>query len=425
MKATRNIILGVLLGGVIGWMLGFLRLPYIEKNSSFIMGFISCLAFVALVFSLLSSWRKNTQLVQLPRMDSRVRNSGDAFRNYKIIWILIPAVILMGVLMGSYSIYRQNENLEIKNQKQNKKIREQSELIESSHRSSMQILLHDVLKKVDDALKINSAGKLSDETIASIVNAFNFTFIPRRHFEGDSLLAKKLSPEKGQLLIELCKRNIDSISFKKIKLNAHFSGADLRKGDLHGVDLSGADFKDADLSFADLRNTNFQGADLRNANLLGAHADQSNFIKADMRRAILCWAEMNEANLDSANLNGTDLTNAQLRNADLHKATFRSAKLDGTLLNEANMEGITLIDASLKKTNLTKVNLKNADVNRANFNESIMTEAELTQLLNIDKGWFEKLNEWHVTGAKEILEKYKIVVYSVIEEVSWYRLEKK
>ena len=425
MKATRNILIGVILGTVIGWVLGFLRLPYIEKNSSFTVGFISCLAFVALVFSLLSSWKKNTQLLQLPRMDSSVKNSNDTFRTYKVIWILIPSVILMGVLMGCYYIYRQNENLEIKNQQQNKKIREQAELIESSRRSSMQILLHDVLEKTDDDLKNNSERKLRDETIANIIDAFNFTFVPYRHFEGDSLSEKKLSPEKGQLLLGLYTRKIDSTSFNKIKRSTHFNGADLSKLDLHGIDLSGADLKDADLSDADLSNSNFQGVDLQNANLWGTHANKSNFVGADLRRAVLSWAEMNGVQLDSANLNGADLSNAQLRNADLHGAKFRSAKLDGILLNEANMEGVVLIDASLKKANLTMVSLTKADVNRANFNEAIMPETELTQLLNVDKYWFEKLNQWHVTGAKEIQEKYRIVVYTVIEDVSWYRLEKK
>src|SRR5204862_7893161 len=151
-------------------------------------------------------------------------------------------------------------------QDQNKRIREQSELIESCRRSSLVILMNDILDKVDDDLKNNPGGKLSDKTIASIVAAFNYTFIPYRYWEGDSLSEKKLSPEKGQLLLELFIKNIDTSSFNKIKLNAHFSGADLRKGDLRGVDLSGADLKDVDLSDADLSGASLSSADLRGAN---------------------------------------------------------------------------------------------------------------------------------------------------------------
>jgi uncharacterized protein YjbI with pentapeptide repeats len=424
MKAARNLFIGVILGAVIGWSLGFLRFPYIEKNSSFLLGFIACLAFVSLTLILLFIWKKNSLLVRLISKSPTTQNSNNATRTYSVIWILISAFIVFGGLISSFLIYRQNELFETKTQDQKKRIQEQSELIESVRRSSLNILMNDILDKVDDDLKNNPGGKLSDKTIASIVAAFNYTFIPYRYWEGDNLSEKKLSPEKGQFLLALCTKNIDSSSFNKIKLNAHFFGADLRKGDLRRVDLSGADLKDADLSGADLSGAILKGADLRKANLRGAHVNKANLVGADLRRAVLSWAELNGAQLDSANLNGADLTNAQLRKADLRKATFRAAKLDGALLNEANMEGVVLIDVSMKKVNLTRADLTKADVNRANFNEAIMTETELTELLNVDKDWFEKLNGWHITGAKEIQEHYKIVVYTVIENISWYRLEK-
>jgi uncharacterized protein YjbI with pentapeptide repeats len=78
---------------------------------------------------------------------------------------------------------------------------------------------------------------------------------------------KDLRVEKGQLFLALCTRNIDSVSFNKIKLNANFSGSDIRKGNLHGVDFSGADlsgaeFRDYGNSKVDLSGCKFDGAKL-------------------------------------------------------------------------------------------------------------------------------------------------------------------
>ena len=424
MKAIKNIFIGLILGGVIGWALGFLRLPYLEKNYSFFIGFVACLAVVATALISLFLLKKNLQIISWMKKNSAEQNLNNAHRKYILTWSVVAVLILAGGLLISILIYIENKTIESTAQKQNKKIREQSELFASSRRSSMTILLNEILNKVDDDLKNNADGKLSEKTIASIVDAFNYSFAPYRYWEGDSLSKKKLSPEKGQLLLALFRRNIDSNSFNKIKRSAHFAGADLSKGDLHGIDLSGADLKDADLSRADLSGAIFQGADLRNANMWGAHANKSNFIAADLRRAIMNWAEVNDAQLDSANLNGADLSNAQLRKADLHKATFRASKLDGALLIEANLESVSLIDASMQRVNLSNANMSKSDVNRANFDEAIMAETVLGGIINVDKDWFEKLKEWQIVQAKKIIKNYKVEVYTVIDDVPWYRLER-
>jgi len=424
MKTIRTLLIGLILGSLIGWFLGFLRLPYIEKIPSFLLGFIACALFVLTILALLFAGKKHFSLVRLLGGESVQHNSKTGIRSYIGIWIIVGALIMTGALLSSFLIYRQSQLIKTQLQQQNNKIQQQSELIESARKSSMVIVMNDILDKVDDELKNNPGGKLSDKTIAGIIEAFNYSFTPYRYLQGDSLSDNKLSPEKGQLLLLLCTKNLDPTSFDKIKRSAHFSGADLRKGDLHGVDLSGADLSGADLSNADLRGVSLKGADLWKTNLSGAHADQANFVGADLRRAVMSWAELNGAQMDSANLNGADLSNAQLRNADLHKSTLRAAKLDGALLNEANLQGVELIDASLNKANLTKANLTKADVNRAAFDKAIMTETELNKILNVDKDWFKKLDEWQITGATEIQKNYKVVLDTAFQEITRYRLDK-
>ncbi len=424
MKAIRILLTGVLLGAVLGWALGFLRFPYIEKNLSFLLGFIACIAVVLLGMILLFIWNRNKQFIRLIGKDTSDKNAISPIRTYSVIWIAVSVFILMGGLISGLLIYRQNELIETQSLNQNRITKEQNELMESLRRSNLDILLRKITDRVDDELKNNPTRTLSDNTIASIVAAFNYSFAPYRSLDGDSLSARKLSPEKGQLLLALCMRKIDSVSFDQIKRRASFNGADLSNMDFSGVNLDGADLQEADLKDADFSGASLVGADLRNANLWGVKMNRAKLIKADARRADLRWAQLNEAWLDSAKMDGANMSNAQLRKARLQKTKLWVTKLDGALLNDANMEACELVDASMIKANLTGTNLSKSDFNRTNFNEAIFSN---TDLLNakVDKDWLQMLDGWHIANAGQIRAQYKVVLYEVVSEVKRYRLEKK
>src|SRR5689334_12928975 len=98
MKATRNLLIGVILGAVLGWALGFLRFPYIEKNSSFLLGFITCLAFVSLILILLFIWKKNSLPVRLISKSPTTQDSNNITRTRTFIWIWVSAFIVFGGL---------------------------------------------------------------------------------------------------------------------------------------------------------------------------------------------------------------------------------------------------------------------------------------------------------------------------------------
>lgn len=424
MKAIRILLTGVLLGAVIGWSLGFLRFPYVEKNLSFLLGFIACIAVVLLGMILLFIWNKNKQLIRLIGKEPSGQNAISQIRTYSVIWIAVSLFILIGGLISGLLISRQNELIETQSLNQNRIIKGQNELMESLRRSNLDILLRKITDRVDDELKNNPTRTLSDNTIASIVAAFNYSFAPYRSLDGDSLSEKKLSPEKGQLLLALCMRKIDSVSFDQVKRHASFSGADLSKMDLNGVNLDGVDLKAADLKDADLSGASLVGADLRDANLWGVKLNKAKLTQADARRADLRWAQLNEAWLDSAKMDGANMSNAQLRKARLQKTKLWVTKLDGALLNDANMEACELVDASMIKANLTGTNLSKSDFNRTNFNEAIFSN---TDLLNakVDKDWLQMLDGWHIANAGQIRAQYKVVLYEVVSEVKRYRLEKK
>lgn len=424
MKAIRILLTGVLLGAVLGWALGFLRFPYVEKNLSFLLGFVTCTAVVLLGMILLFIWNRNKQFIRLIGKDTSDKNAISPIRTYSVIWIAVSAFILMGGLISGLLIYRQNELIETQSLNQNRIAKEQNELMESLRRSNLDILLRKITDRVDDELKNNPTRTLSDNTIASIVSAFNYSFAPYRSLDGDSLSARKLSPEKGQLLVALFQRKIDSASFDQIKRRASLSGADLSKMDLSGVNLDGADLKGADLKDADLNGTSLIGANLRGANLWGVKMNRSKLIKADARRADLQWAQLNEALLDSAKMDGANMSNAQLRKARLQKTKLWVTRLDGALLNDANMEACELVDASMIKANLTGTNLSKSDFNRTNFNEAIFSNTDLLYA-KVDKDWLQMLDGWHIDNAGQIRAQYKVVLYEEVLEVKRYRLEKK
>ncbi len=424
MKA-RNLLIGMIPGALIGWALGFLRFPYMEKNFSFLLGFIACLAFVSLGLILLFVWNKNALLLKLIGKDPANQVSKSATGTYSLIWIMVSGFIVLGGLVSSFLIFKQNELFKTQTQKQNKRILEMSELVESARKSNLAFLMSNILDKVDDELRSTPNRILSDSTIERITALNNSLFKPYRYFEGDSLSKKELSPERGQLLLALCLMKIDSSSFAKIKLGAPFSGADLSGADLKGADLSGADLRDADLKDADLSGANLSRADLRGAILWGANLNMANLSGADLKRSDLRWAELKGADLKFANLDGANLTSAQLIKADLRGATIRWAEAGGAMFNEANLTGVDLVRTGLTKVNLSGANLSEANLGRADLREANLMGAELTKTSVQNKNWLEMLNEWRITGAKEIQETYQIAGDTTGRyKDSKYRLEK-
>lgn len=407
MKEIRNLLIGIILGGLIGWALGFLRLPYIEKNFSFLMGFIACFAFAALGIILLFVLNRNFLPLRLIGNDASSSVTKKATLARALILILVAASIVYGGIK-SFLIFKQNSTLKAKIQYRDDKIREISGVIESDMKSGLIALMSSVLDKVDDELKNNPKRTLSDETIARITATVNYSFKPYRHWAGDSLSQNELSPERGQLLITLSAMNIDSGSYNKIISQASFSGADLRGADLRGFDLSGAELKGADLQDTDLSGADLSGADLKETNLWGANLNNANLNEADLRRSNLSWAELNGIKLRLANLDGADLTNAQLRRADLSGATLQWAKAGGVMLNEANLTGVDLKGTVLARANLSEASLIEANLGKVNLNEAILAGAKLAKTSVETEDWLEKLNEWRIAGAGEIQAGYRI-----------------
>ena len=242
----------------------------------------------------------------------------------------------------------QNELLDT----QNYRLNLQNNLIEAERRGALIILMSnimdqmnaEIIKQKEDTLKINPSAntdtlkyQLSDPLIGRIAS-LSQGFLPYRYLEGDTLSAKEVSPERGQLLLALVKSNLDSFTLQKIYSNTNFNAAYLKGANLIEADLIGADLSRADLRWADL-----YGADLRRATLR----------RADLRGVDLCWANLDLAYLSRATLSRADLRWAYLDGADLSRADLRRTNLDGADLRWANLSRAKL--SGVKNLNLEQL----------------------------------------------------------------------
>ncbi|MDO8367554.1 MAG: pentapeptide repeat-containing protein [Saprospiraceae bacterium] len=404
MKGKKHLLNGLFFGMMIGWALGFLRLPYLEKNDSFLLGFIAALAIVSLTLILVTAWKRGF----LPGLLGKKTVTEDAqkTRTHTVIWSILVGILVLGGVMGGLGVYRQIESSRLQIQNQEKKLQKMAALVEAVKKNDPAPLMRSILYDIGEELKRNPGRTLCDSTIARIA-ALSFSFTPYKYVEGDSLSEKACSPGRGQLLQALVLMKIDSGSFARIKENTRFAGADLRGASLNGSDLSGIDLQDANLKDAQLSGVNLKGADLGGANFWGANLNKANLSLTNLKKADLRWALLNEASLIMTNLNGANLANAQLIKADLSGTTVRWAQSGGALFNEANLTKVSFVGTNLTKAALRQANLSNTDFRLVHLSEADLVGVLMDSTL-VDGDWLEKLKEWRPAGAKALQEIYTI-----------------
>ena len=184
---------------------------------------------------------------------------------YTFIGVVISIFLVMGGLIGSVLIFKQNDLLNT----QNERIDLQNNLLEAERRSSLIFLMSNVLDKVDDEIKeqrddfkrklesVPDSVKYSlSKPLISRIVALSRSLRPYRMMEGDTL-SELVSPERGQLFISLMENGLDSLTQNTIMENGDFSYTVIGK-----IDLSGAELSQANLRGAYLHETNLVWADL-------------------------------------------------------------------------------------------------------------------------------------------------------------------
>jgi uncharacterized protein YjbI with pentapeptide repeats len=404
MKGKKYLLVGLVFGILIGWVLGFLRLPYIEKNASFLLGFIASLIFISFLFMLLTVRNRRS----LQGLISNKGVTGDVPSTPKpiLIWMVLTGVVVLGSIVSSLIVYRQNKSFKLQIQNHDSEMQKMKATVELLQKTNQTPLMSNILEEVGEELRRNPARTLTNATINRIAALSSF-LKSYQIIDQDSLSKKKYCVERGKLLQTLLLMNIDPRSFTQIKLSVVFAEAYLSGADLKGLDLSGINLKGAYLKDVDLSSANLKGANLGGANLWGANLNRANLSNADLQTADLRWAQLNEATLTLANLNEASLLNAQLRKADLNHASFRFAQSGNALFNEANLTNVNLQGSNFTKANLSQADLSDSAMGGINFSEANLIGVQLNNAI-IDGDWLEKLKEWHPIGEKELSKSYII-----------------
>lgn len=265
--------------------------------------------------------------------------------------VLIALVPLMVMAVQTLILNVQNDKLEAQNQlilNQNKRLDQQINLEEGNRRSSFIFLMSNIMDKVDEELKShhNNNRKLSDELIGRIVS-LSQTLRPYRYLENDKLIAKHLSPERGQLLFSLVNSLLHEETMDKIFAKADFSYADLQGANLSNSYLKGVKLKNSSFLDANFQNAFLEGAIFTNANLTGA----------DFENADLLGVQFDTACLHKCNFFNVTANNCNLEYADMRRCrasgNFSNVLMEGLRLEDAEL-GVLRLDGAQVKTQKSK-----------------------------------------------------------------------
>lgn len=242
-------------------------------------------------------------------------------------------------LYGTCLFKTQNQLLK----SQNELLTQQMQLDEASRRSSLIMLMNNIIDKADK--EIEEQRKLSpkdqnfslSQSLVGQLAALSHSFRPYKYMDNDTLTKKPLSPERGQLLMTIAFLPLNSKTYSAIYKSSTFSGADMRfmrftQSDLKKVDLKLSNFQEADLSKSILEN-----ADLRWSEMHSIILRDAKLTNADLK-----WTNMRSADLEGAIAFKTDLSNSDLTGANLQNVDFSRAKLSSVIFQEANFKNTTI-----------------------------------------------------------------------------------
>jgi len=310
---------------------------------------------------------------------------------------LIPITLLY---QQNQLLSSQNERFDIQNNlitKQNKRLDQQTYLQEAERRSSLVFLFSNVMDAVDSELKDdkNTNRSLSPQLIGRIAG-LSTRLKPYQYLDGDTLINKPLSPERGQLLISLLGSELDTATLKKIYEKANFSYSDLKYADLNSSYLKGINLSKSDLSHAIL-----DGANLQKANLKESYLGNIEPYTGDtLSEGVIFFRTVYGTSLIGTDLRSVNLRDANIVHADLGAADMRHADLTGSNLGNANLHY-----ADMRYTRLASINVKKANLN------NVKTEMEFSK----------KVPNYRVEN-KNIMAEYieeKYVADSLFEENNW------
>jgi len=388
-------VFGLFLIALLGWAFGYIKFPYVEENYSFWIGFMACAGVLVLFWFLSKIW-KNIPAAKIYQIEK-----GKSKLSFTKVGVFLSAIFIAAIILGAF-FFIQNQHFKQQIASLEYKTSQQSRDLEIVKEHQKMSLLFGLLEKIDSSRKDGVAANLSDDLINTITT-LSYSFKNHREFDRDSKEGKSLSFERGQLLLALVATKMDSISWRKIKENVSFWGADLSHANLEGKDLSGIDLRKANLQQANLQGINLNNSNLNGANLARCNLDNSKLFQAIFHNSNLNWAKINNAEMSFSKLDSSNLSSATIIKSNLSHSTMYKTNFNYALLNQSDLTGCLIEEASLVRTNFSNAILTNISIRFSNLNDAIMNGA----MVNLN--WFEQLNLDSTMYVKDIHKGYKIV----------------
>lgn len=384
---------------LMGWAFGYIRLPYLEAHYAFWIGFAGCLGMMAFMFALYRLW-SHQSLIQF-FMKEQHAETGMLQQKISRTGMLLSlfGVALVSLCMLFYwNMQRANGQWNLV----------RTELEALNHEANLEqqkvkiSLLLDLIGKLD-SVKSRDPGHPGLDLMMDRIAALSASLKVHKVWDMENKRYRSLSTERGLLLLALVKTRMDPASFKRIKENVSFFGADLANADFRGLDFSGIDLRNANLDYANLQGINLNNARLNGASLVGANLDQATLTGANLTGARLNWAKVNEADLQFAKIDSADLSNVTARKSKFNDGTIIHTLLCNAVFIEADLRNCLLISTNLLNANFTKSVLTNADFYDMNLDDPILDEAI------IQDNWINSFRDRNDRGLNVMLEHYGIV----------------
>lgn len=228
----------------------------------------------------------------------------------------------------------------------------------------------------NDRLRVAMLGRRDDlpKAWARMADAYGWS----APGEGDRLIDRPVSPERGQLLQILLSGGVRDLGV----LN-HF-----------GLDLSFADFQNADVILMNAQGgrfsySDFSGAQMRESDLGGAAFENARFRRADIRRCTFAAVSKDrlkppfpESGLPySSFLSGADFSSAYIGDTDFSGAMLLAARFDGALLANVDFTGAVISAASLRNAVILGGRFAGADLKSVDLDGAVVFGADFLDRL--------------------------------------------
>ena len=295
-------------------------------------------------------------------------------------------------LLGTIVLMNQNERIDTQNElitKQNIRLDQQTYLQEAERRSSLVFLFSNIMDAIDQELKtdVGIKGKrdLSPQLVGRII-ALSTRLKPYHYMDGDTLIGRPLSPERGQLLVSLIKSDLDTLTLQGI-----YKGADFSYADLGGINLKGARLVEANLHHSNLHNVILEYADMRHA---------------DLRFSDLSDTKIAHSDLGNASLNGVDLRRASLHRQKFNDSSLRLNRLSNSIVWNSDTSGLNLVFSFVPTSDFMP-----------NFNNA-----------RIDCGFFDRIKHYDkdsIHGVFKMVEQYRLTRFGKIDSTAFCVMRKR